>query len=278
MKYLPLLPLFLAGLALAGETDSVRPSAVQTGKFGEVVNTVKISSGPGGVSRDATKGTPFTTADRVSTEGKSRVQIALADGTELRIGANTALSFGKAGRTLQLERGALLLHTPAGQSDIVETRGASVTTNGATLAVSIDRLDRFECAVLSGSCRVGTPGHTPVTLQAGAILRVPAVGADSTSGTFDISSFLANSPLTAGFDQPVPALDAIRAAASEQNGPSGSLPTMTPAATGDIDDTILSTGAPGRPAHTPPETPRFRPDIAQGLRPLSPNGEGSATL
>ena len=273
------LTLIISGpMLFAAETAGTGdPIPFKKGKFDEVVNEVAVFSPAGEKRREAQKNGPFTENELVKTARKSRSEIVMDDGTIIRIGANAVFTFGKDARSLNLERGSVLFHTPAGKGGgTIVTNSATASVTGTTISVSINRLGEYECAVVEGSCSVGVPGHTPVTLNAGDIIRIAASGAVLSTGKFDLADFVKNSPLIAGFITPLPpeSIDKTNAAIAAQKAAGGVPNATVPAAQGDIaDGTQNETGKTNSGG-----APAFRADIAQGLLlTLSPNGEGSLT-
>lgn len=263
--------IFAAETAATGE-----PMPFKKGKFDEVVNEVAVFSPAGEKRREAQKNGPFTENELVKTARKSRSEIVMDDGTIIRIGANAVFTFGKDARSLNLERGSVLFHTPAGKGGgTIVTNSATASVTGTTISISIDKNGNYECCVLEGSCTVQVPGQAPATLTAGGILRIAGLGGAVTTGTFDLAEFVKNTPLIAGFITPLPAesIDKTNAAIAAQKA-AGGTNGFVPAATGDIE-----AGTQGEAAKAPDgTTPTFRPDITQGLLlTLSPNGEGSLT-
>lgn len=264
--------IFAAETAAAGA-----PTPFKNGKFDEVVNEVAVFSPSGEKRREAQKNDPFTENELVKTARKSRSEIVMDDGTIIRIGANAVFTFGKDARSLNLERGSVLFHTPPGKGGgTIVTNFATASVTGTTITVSIDANGNYECCVLEGSCTVQAPGHTPVTLKAGDIVHLEGLTGTQAgtlrTGKFDLSEFIKNSPLIAGFISPLPSLQKINEASTAQQASGGATGTFTPTAQGDTQDTSQKTSdtpAQGSTKQT------FRLDINQGILLLSPNGEGS---
>lgn len=174
------------------------------------------------------------------TGDRSRSELTFADLTITRLGANTIFSFNKAGRSVHLDSGTILLYARKNSGAVeVVTKAVSVAITGTTVIVesrprSFDRL-----IVLEGDGRASLNDYpdesTPV--RAGQVLNVNA-GARKIPrpGRIDISRILKTHPLIQNFP-PLPSLDLILAAMQNQNpnlppprliGSSGPQPVPSP--------------------------------------------------
>ncbi len=69
----------------------------------------------------------------------------------MRVGANAVFSFGKDSRTLNLERGSLLLHSPTGKGGgSIVTNSATASVVGTTIIVTATSNGGFKLLVLEG--------------------------------------------------------------------------------------------------------------------------------
>src|SRR5271154_2758038 len=81
-------------------------------KITQVVNDVQIISASGQTQKSAAVNDVFTMPDVLRTGAASRAELVAEDETITRVGANTIFSFDPASRTLDLQQGSLLFHSP----------------------------------------------------------------------------------------------------------------------------------------------------------------------
>ena len=156
----------------------------------------------------------------VRTGADSRSELTFADLTITRLGANTIFSVNKAGRSVQLDSGSILLYAKKNSGGAtITTKAVSVGITGTTVIFE-SRADRYDrLTVLEGdalfSLNVYPDQSTDV--RAGELLHVRA-GAKKLPkpGHVDLRRLLRTHPLIKNFP-PLPSLDLILAAANEQN-------------------------------------------------------------
>src|SRR4051812_45085717 len=81
-------------------------------KFTQVVNDVKVIAAADKTQKAATVNEMFKMPDMILTGPASRAELVAEDKTITRVGANTIFSFDAATRTIGLEKGTLLFHSP----------------------------------------------------------------------------------------------------------------------------------------------------------------------
>src|SRR6202165_113508 len=119
-------------LVLAGcffPPASSRAIDLKQSRFTQVVNDVQIISAADKSSRAATMNDLFKVPDILRTGPNSRAELVADDQTITRVGANTVFSFDPANRTIDLQKGSLLFHSPKGRG------GGTVRTGSATASV-----------------------------------------------------------------------------------------------------------------------------------------------
>jgi hypothetical protein len=214
MKTIILLCAFLA-LCLS----STRGAALSESKVTEVIKEVNLL--PAGTTTAApAKLNDFVKApDRIRTGAESRTELTAADNTITRIGANTVFSFENQGRTVNLEQGSLLFHSPKGKGGgTIKSGGASAAVLGTTLIVASTANGGFKVIVLEGRGRVTLPNGRTVTLRAGQMVYVlPAGGGTSEVVDINLGKLVAGSLLVNGFSRPLPSQVAINTAVEKQN-------------------------------------------------------------
>jgi FecR-like protein len=186
------------------------------------------------------------------TGDRSRSELTFADLTITRLGANTIFSFNKAGRSVHLDSGTILLYARknSGTAEVV-TKAVSVAITGTTVIVtsrprSFDRLTVLEGEAVSS---LNDYPDESILVRAGQVLNINA-GARKIPkpGRVDISRILNTHPLIQNFPA-LPSLDLILAAMRDQN-PNAPTPRTT--------------SGPPRFIPTPPPSPRPRPTTWPG--------------
>ena len=157
--------------------------------------------------------------DRVRTGPESRAELTAPDNTITRVGANTVFSYADSGRTLNLEKGSLLFHSPKGKGGgVIKSGGASAAVLGTTLLVSATPEGGFKVILLEGKGKVTLANGKSVTLKGGQLVFVLANGG-TFSTVFDINlgKLVAGSSLINGFSHPLPSLPLIQTVIKKQN-------------------------------------------------------------
>jgi hypothetical protein len=192
--------------ALAASAAELKESTIV-----QVVNDVKVlPTQPG--ERDARANEVVRAPEKVRTGAKSRAELQAPDKTLTRLGANTVFSFEQAGRTLNLEKGSVLFHSPAGRGGgTIKTAGASAAVLGTTLMVSATADGGFKCVLLEGKGKITLPNGKTKNLEAGDMVYVPA-GAQDFGATVkvDLAKLIAGSQLVNGFASKLPSWNAIQ--------------------------------------------------------------------
>jgi len=134
----PLLPmktrLLFAGLLCACLPAFAAPLTEST--FTEVVKDVNVVVASTKVAQPATVKELVKAPDLVRTGPQSRAELTATDETVTRIGANTVFSFEPTGRDMNLEKGNVLFHSPAGKGGgTIRSGGAAAAVLGTTLIV-----------------------------------------------------------------------------------------------------------------------------------------------
>ncbi|HMJ88923.1 MAG TPA: FecR domain-containing protein [Candidatus Acidoferrum sp.] len=176
----------------------------------QVVNEVKLIPA-NAAEKEARANDAVRAPDKVRTGAKSRAELQAADKTLTRLGANTVFSFEQSGRTLNLEKGSVLFHSPAGRGGgTIKSAGASAAVLGTTLIVAATADGGFKCILLEGKGTITLPNGKTQRLEAGDMVFVPA-GAHNFGATVkvDLAKLVAGSQLVNGFQNPLPTLAAI---------------------------------------------------------------------
>jgi hypothetical protein len=177
----------------------------------QVVNEVKLAP-PQAAEKDAKANDTVRAPDKIRTGAKSRAELKAADNTLTRIGANTIFSFEPSGRVLNLEKGSVLFHSPAGRGGgTIKSAGASAAVLGTTLIVASTPDGGFKCILLEGKGTITLPNGQSVKLTAGDMVYVPA-GAQGFGPIVkvDLEKLVEGSQLVNGFNTPLPTLADVK--------------------------------------------------------------------
>lgn len=160
----------------------------------------------------------------VRTGGESRSELTFADLTITRLGANTIFSFNKAGRSVQVDSGSILLRVSKDSGGgRIKTSAVTVAVTGTTVILESARGGRNKLIVLEGSARIGLVKYPKQfqNVRAAQMVDVPP-GATTVPlpVNVDLNDIMKRHPLITDFP-PLPSRDLIVAAAQQQPPPSG---------------------------------------------------------
>jgi len=156
----------------------------------------------------------------VRTGDESRSELTFVDLTITRLSANTIFSFNKAGRSVQLDSGAMLLRVPKDSGGArMTTSAVTVGITGTTVILESTRAGANKLIILEGGARLTLNKYPSESayIRAGQMLDVKA-GATKLPPpvNVDLNHIMKTSPLIADFP-PLPSQDLIIAAAQDQN-------------------------------------------------------------
>src|SRR5436305_3006192 len=130
---------------------SAHGAALTESKVTEVIKEVNLLPASTTTPAPAKLNDLVKAPDRVRTGAESRTELTAPDNTITRIGANTVFSFENQGRTLDLEQGSVLFHSPKGKGGgKIKSGGASAAVLGTTLIVASTVNGGFKVIVLEG--------------------------------------------------------------------------------------------------------------------------------
>jgi hypothetical protein len=201
---------------------AANPLALEESVVIETVNDVTRIAMPSGRTEPASVQLRLRSPDRLQTGRQSRAELEADDGTITRLGANTLFAFDRASRTLQLDRGSLLFHSPTGQGGgTVRSPSASASVLGTTIIAAATPDGGFKLLVLEGRAQVDFANGNQQQLNAGQLSFVrPGPGGRGTPGpvlNFDLAQLVTNSRLVQGFKRPLPSAGKIDQAVQQQN-------------------------------------------------------------
>ncbi|MDB6024143.1 MAG: iron dicitrate transport regulator FecR [Verrucomicrobiales bacterium] len=199
-------------LALSAQAVDLKQS-----KFTQVVNDVKVVTLPDKTQKPAVVNDVFRMPDIVRTGPASRAELVADDKTITRVGANTIFSFDAANRTIDLEKGSLLFHSPKGKGGgQIKTGSASAAVLGTTIIVSSTPDGGFKILVLEGKAKITLANGETEIVSAGQEVFVLPGGQLSPIINFRLDTLVAESKLVGGFNDALPSLDQIRTEVSHQ--------------------------------------------------------------
>ncbi len=211
----------LALVLLPGLLPAAAPTSLEESVVIEAVNDVTRIAMPSGLAERAVPRSHLRSPDRLRTGRQSRAELEAPDGTITRLGANTVFAFDAATRSLHLEAGSLLFHSPGGRGGgIIRSPSASASVLGTTIIAAATPDGGFKLLVLEGRARVEFAGGARRDLEAGQLAFVlPAAGGTGAPGPvlhFDLAQQVRNSRLVQGFARPLASRSRIDQAAEQQ--------------------------------------------------------------
>lgn len=167
----------------------------------------------------------------VRTGGDSRSELTFADLTITRLGSNTVFSFNKAGRSVQLDTGSVLLRVPKDSGGgTIRASAVTVAVTGTTVIFESTRAGKSKLIVLEGGALASLNKYRGQSqnVRAGQMLEVPAGATKMPLPTnVDLNQIMKTHPLITGFG-PLPSRDLIYAAAQEPPPPQPRGPSVLP--------------------------------------------------
>jgi hypothetical protein len=208
----------LSIFALIATTSFLHAAPLTQSTFTEVIRDVSVIAATTRQAQPAAVNSVFKLPDLVRTGLESRAELTAADKTITRVGANTVFSFESATRTMNLEKGSLLFHSPKGRGGgTIKSGGASAAVLGTTLIIAATDNGGFKVIVLEGKAFVTLPGGRSVTIPAGKMVYI-LPGSPTFGPVLDVNldRLVGGSLLVNGFNTPLASLGDIRRAVEEQ--------------------------------------------------------------
>jgi hypothetical protein len=208
MKKLFAVSSFLGGFLLVppGHAADLKQS-----KFTQVINDVEVISTADNSQKAARVNEVFNMPDLVRTGEASRAELVAGDKTITRVGANTIFSFDPASRTIDLQQGSLLFHSPKGMGGgTIRTNSATASVLGTTLIVTTTHSGGFKVIDLEGHVAIKFLGGVRQDLNPGQMTFVLAGGHPAPVLTIRLDTLTKDSHLVQGFDAPLPSMPLIQ--------------------------------------------------------------------
>lgn len=211
------LPLLFAGVMVPISLIGASAPLTQA-TFTRIINDVKVARQADQAIAPAKVNERFAAPDIVRTAVDSLAELTAADNTITRVGANTVFSFSDSGRTVNLQQGSLLFHSPKGRGGgTVKTGGAAAAVLGTTMIVSATVDGGFKVVVLEGRAQVTLPNGNFRQLEAGQLLFVlPGGNQFGPRITINLGTLVRGSRLVTGFPEPLPSQPEVNDAVARQ--------------------------------------------------------------
>jgi len=209
--------LLLVGLLWACAPAFAEPLTQST--FTEIVKQVNVVAATTKTAEPANVNEIVKAPDLVRTGPESRAELTAPDQTITRVGANTVFSFEPTGRDINLEKGNVLFHSPAGKGGgTIRSGGAAAAVLGTTLIVSSTGTGGFKVILLEGKGKVTLGNGKSAALKAGQLVFVlPGQTSFGPVLTINLGKLVAGSQLVTGFANPLSSMPLIQAAIDAQN-------------------------------------------------------------
>lgn len=186
--------------------------------FTQVINDVSVVSPATKTTVKAVVSTVLRSPELVRTGPNSRAELKAQDQTLTRIGANTIFAFEPQGRTINLQQGSVLFHSPTGRGGgTIKTGGASAAVLGTTLVIVATPNGGFKGIVLEGKGKFTLPNGNARDLKAGQLLFIlPGSRSFGPTLNINLSKMVEGSGLVKGYSSELSSMPKVQAAMSVQ--------------------------------------------------------------
>lgn len=230
-------PYFFLALLLVAGGPVFSADSLQKARFTEVIRDVRVTKANTTDMREAKVNDTFEVPEVIRTGMDSRAELEAPDKTIARIGANTIFSFEAAKRTMNLQSGSVLFHSPKGMGGgTIKTAAATAAVTGTTIMVGATSNGGFKLMVLEGSSKVTLPNGVSQRLNEGQLTFIlPGTQTKLPVIEFRLSAQTKGSSLVGGFEKPLASLEKVEKAEAkqEQNISKGRLQNTTLRIAGD---------------------------------------------
>ncbi len=214
MKRPPFLPLLCLWFAAA---SAISAAPIQNLKFTDVVKDVKVLNVATKQETTAKVGDTLAPPNVIKTGADSRAELIAEDQTVTRVGANTIFSVEANSRDVNIAKGSVLFHSPAGKGGgNIKSAGATASVLGTTLIVGANQSGGFKVMLLEGKGQVTGAGGGASKLNAGQMSFAMPGKAPSQPLNFALKGQVSGSKLVGGFSKPLASIAKIEAAVAVQ--------------------------------------------------------------
>jgi hypothetical protein len=206
---------FVCGCLLPSSSSAMD---LKQSKFTQVVNNVEVISAADKSPHNASVSDTFQMPDVLRTGPGSRAELAAADGTITRVGANTIFSYDTANRTIDLQQGSLLFHSPHGKGGgTIRTGSATASVIGTTIIITCTPNGGFKLLDLEGQAEVRYLNGLKQTLEPGQMTFILPGGTQSSPViVFRLDTETKGSTLVSGFTTPLDSQSKINSEITQQ--------------------------------------------------------------
>jgi hypothetical protein len=214
MKRPPFLPLLCLWFAAA---SAISAAPIQNLKFTDVVKDVKVLNVATKQETTAKVGDTLAPPNVIKTGADSRAELIAEDQTVTRVGANTIFSVEANSRDVNIAKGSVLFHSPAGKGGgNIKSAGATASVLGTTLIVGANQSGGFKVMLLEGKGQVTGAGGGASKLNAGQMSFAMPGKSPSQPLNFALKGQVSGSKLVGGFSKPLASIAKIEAAVAVQ--------------------------------------------------------------
>jgi len=229
----------LAVILMAMVSPAISTAAPDQARVTKIVREVKLLP-EGAKAKPANLNDKVNSDTGVKTGDQSRSELTFVDLTIERLGSNTLFHFTKAGRSVELDSGSMLLRVPKDSGGAqMQTRAVTVGVTGTTLILETTSAGRNKVIMLEGTGRVALKRNPreSVNVRGGQMEDVPA-GATKLPPPVNINlnDVMRHHPLITDFP-PLPSQDLINQTAQNPpvtGEPAGPGPVILPPIVGGL--------------------------------------------
>jgi hypothetical protein len=203
---------------VAGDVGAASDPSQKEARVTRIIRDVKLLPSKS-TARAAVVNDKVNEGTAVRTGDESRSELTFVDLTITRLGANSIFNFNKAGRSVELGNGSMLLRVPKDSGGArISTSAVTVGVTGTTVILESTRVGRNKLIVLEGGARLSLNKHPSesANVRGGQMIDVPA-GATKLPPVvnIDVDGVMKKHPLITDF-APLPSRDLIYATRTDQ--------------------------------------------------------------
>lgn len=198
---------------VAGDVGAASDPSQKEARVTRIIRDVKLLPSKS-TARAAVVNDKVSEGTAVRTGDESRSELTFVDLTITRLGANSIFNFNKAGRSVELGNGSMLLRVPKDSGGArISTSAVTVGVTGTTVILESTRVGRNKLIVLEGGARLSLNKHPgeSANVRGGQMIDVPG-GATKLPPVvnIDVDDVMKKHPLITNF-APLPSRDLIYA-------------------------------------------------------------------
>ena len=203
---------------MLGGSLAIQAMSLTESTFTEVIKDVHVVSQATKAAQPARVKDVVIAPDLVRTGPDSRAELTAPDQTITRVGANAVFSFEPAGRSMNLQQGSILFHSPSGKGGgSIRSGGAAAAVLGTTIIVSATHNGGFKIIVLEGKGKATLPNGKAVRLKEGQLVFVlPGQNVFGPLLDINLEKLVGGSLLVNGFSTPLSSQTLINDAIGRQ--------------------------------------------------------------